>query len=166
MNRGVFIAEEGKSLDRREIRYRSDRPHMQASLLAKDPPHMDITEMSGGTALATTGIETKRETILTLEHGLSYTPEVLLYFYVVSYDGSTTDPRADTYYDGRLIMLAGTVDDLLMAEVDKKEVRIVHELSDFVGLGHTSDGPKWNVRLKYYILSLDSHVEEYNTRGY
>lgn len=166
MRRGVFVADEGKSIDRKEIRYRSDRPHLQASLIPKDPPHMDIVEFVGGTPLAVGGVGQLQETILVLEHGLPYTPEVLLYFYAVSYDGSTTDPRVDTYYDNRLIMTSGTVDDLIMAKVNEKEVRIIHELNDFVGLGFVSDANKWNIRLKYYILSVDSHVDEYNTRGY
>lgn len=167
MSRGLFIAKDGKSVGRRRNRFDSGNPHLQINLLKK-PLHMDILTLTGGTALSLASPGSEEEMLDEFEHGLPYTPEVMNFFYVASYGGSPTDPKAGTYSSDRIIYSgsSGTVADAIYLEVNEKYVRIMHRLELFFGGPYTSDADEYTIRLKYYILSNDSHVAEYNTRGY
>lgn len=169
LRRGIFIAKEGKEVGPTNNRYESDNLHLQASLL-KVPEHMAITTISGGTAFVTTAVvSTQMETLLTIPHGLSYTPELLIYFYAVSYNGSTTDAKASKYSIGNFVYLGGVVTDSIYATVDATNIKVIHRMDDFIGMGvgaYTSDADKWSIRIKYYILSNDSHVPSYSLGGY
>lgn len=166
MSRGIFIAEPGKNVDQ-ALQYRSDEQHYQVNLL-KNPPHLDIQEFRGGTGWASNTTESKEETLFSIEHGLPYTPEILIYLYVKSYNGSTTDPAAGTYSEKAIIMSgsAGAVADALYAKVDSKYFKIVHGFENFLAVSYTSDADKYLIRLKYYILSNKAGVDSYITRGY
>jgi hypothetical protein len=167
--RGIYIAKDSKSVGIGDNRYESDRPHLQASLI-KTPAHLDITEMTGGTGW-TTGASpgTTSETLLTIPHNLPYTPDVLVYFYSISYNGSTSDSRAGKYGLDRFIYSGGSgaVYDALFVEVDGTNLYIKHFLEDFFGgVGYTSGANLYRMRIKYYILSNQSGVNSYNTKGY
>jgi hypothetical protein len=169
MRAGIFIAQDGKPIGRGNNRFDTTRPHLQANLL-KTPAHMDIpANFIAGTAQAVLDGESDIEDILTIKHNLPYTPEVLVYFYVVSYDGSTVTYPAGTYSADVLVMSGslGTAADSLYAAVNSTDLIIRHQTESFGYPGtYTSEAPKFLVRLKYYILSNNSHVESYITRGY
>lgn len=167
--RGIYIAKDGKSVGIGDNRYESDRPHLQASLI-KSPPHLDLVEINGGTGW-TTGASpnTWTETLLTVPHNLPYTPDVLVYFYSISYNGSTADSRAARYGLDRFLYSgsSGVVYDALLVEVDGTNLYIKHFLEDFWGgVGYTSGANLYRMRIKYYILSNPSGVTSYTTKGY
>ncbi len=170
VSRGIFIAESGKSVGKGSDRYRSDRPHLMASLI-KDPPHMDILTFDGGAGSTVAPGNLTTETLTTIKHNLPYTPEVLVYFYAVSYGGDPNHIKAGLYGADRIIYSgsAGTVTDMLYASVNETNLDIIHsiDVSAFFTPGsYVSDANQYIIRLKYYILSNDSHVQSYNTRGY
>lgn len=166
-HRGIFIAQDGKSVGRGSNRYESDRQHLQVSLI-KDPVHMDVPPLfAGGTALSGGASTSQTETLKTIKHNLPYTPELLIYFYAYSYGGSTTAPQAGGYYADYYVYSGslGTVTDILFAEVDSQNVYIKHKLdvgSSYVGT-YTSDADDYQIRMKYFILSNDSHLDSYTT---
>lgn len=167
--RGIYIAKDSKSVGIGDNRYESDRPHLQASLI-KTPPHMDLTELNGGTGWTTSGVPSvQSETLLTIPHNLPYTPEVLVYFYSISYNNSTSDPLAGRYGLDRFLYSGsfGGAYDGLYAEVNETNLLIKHYLEDFFGgTGYVSPANLYRMRIKYYILSNPSGVNSYNTRGY
>lgn len=167
MRRGIYIAKPGKPIKRTGNQFQTDKPHLLVNL-QKKPVHMDILSFEGGRALVSSGVSDQKETLVEIEHGLSYTPEVLVFFYVKSYAGSPTDPLAGQYADKALYYSGsnGAVFDTLYAKVDGQSLKIIHELDDQFGFGYTSDADDYEIQLKYYILSKDSGVLEYNTRGY
>ena len=166
MSRGIFIAEPGKNVDQ-GLQYRSDDPHLQVNLL-KDPPHLDIVEFRGGTAFSSSSTGSQEETVFEIEHGLSYAPEILIYMYVKSYGGSTSDPKAGSYSEKAIIMSgsSGTVADSLYASVDTEKFSIIHQLENFFGIPYNSDADQYLIRMKYYILSNPAGPSSYITRGY
>jgi len=169
MSKGLFVARQGKGIGRNGNQFDSDIPHMLISLI-KDPAHMGVIEFSGGTAFvgSSGAVSDQIETLFTVNHGLSYTPEVLFFLYAVSYNGSTSDSHAGSYSDRALYYSgsAGTITDSLYAKVNQTSFRILHELDNFWPIDYTSDASAYRIRLKYYIISKDSRVAEYNTRGY
>lgn len=163
--RGIFIANDGRTVDDNDFRYASDKPHVNVSMVA-DPRHFDVLEFSGGTAFSMTAGSPalQREELITpIRHNLPYTPEVFFYFYVAAYGGNPTHSLTGRYITKVFVLNAGAADDLIYAEVDRNEFRIIHELRDVAGATVTSDAPQYLIRMKYYITSLDSRVEEYNT---
>lgn len=168
MRRGIFIAETGKSVGKNTNKFESDKPHLQVNLV-REPFHLDIQDFNGGTNFVSPGGGSpfdQQETLFSIRHGLPYTPEVLFYLYVVSYDGLPTDPKAGAYSNTRLSYASGLSSDLVYAEVDSDEFKIIHRLKDDFGFGLTSDADSYALRLKYYILSNDSHTTSYNTSGF
>lgn len=169
MSRGIYIARIGKSVGKGANQYDSNRPHFHVNLL-KEPKHMDILTMSGGTGWSTSGVASQQiETIYTLKHNLPYTPEILIYFYSVSYAGSTTDSRAGRYYADLFVMSGsfGAVADVLYATVDRDNIYIKHRLDDYIGgTGYVSPANNYQMRIKYFILSNDSGTTSYDTVPY
>jgi len=167
MKRGVFIAEDGKGVDQR-LQYDSTREHLQVNL-AREPFHLDIVNFPGGTDFAATiagGTVDRKETLFAVEHNLPYTPDVMFFCYVESYNGSATDPKAGYYFSDKLTLTGAIfVFDGFYAEVDEKEFRIVHRHRTDPATDHTSDASKYSMRLKYYIISRDAGVDSYNTSG-
>ncbi len=157
MSRGIFIAKNKKSVGRGRNQYDSTLPHLMVSLV-KNPPHMDTTIIPGGTALALTGVGSTEETLLTIQHNLPYTPEIMIYFYVTS---------TEEYASNNFVFSGsnGTITDVIYADVDDTSVKIKHSLDTYFG-AYTSTAPDFSLRIKYYILSNDSHVGRYNTRGF
>lgn len=157
MSKGIFIAKNKKSVGRGRNQYDSTLPHLMVNLI-KNPPHIDALIMSGGTALALTGVGSTEETLLEIKHNLPYTPEVMIYFYVTS---------TEEYSSGRFVYSGsnGTVTDVVYADVDDTNVKIKHSLDAYFG-AYTSTAPDFTLRVKYYILSNDSHMGRYNTRGF
>lgn len=150
------------------LRFQTDNPHFQVSLLA-EPPHLDIPDdFRGGTAFLVSSGNISTETLMAIPHHLPYTPEVQAYLYAVSYNGSTTDPKAGLYSADNLVLSgsAGTIADVLYIEVDNQNLYIKHSTENFFAPDYTSDADKYMIRLKYYIFSNNSHVASYNTRGY
>lgn len=164
MRRGIYIAKDGKSVGKNNNRFETDRPHLQVNL-KREPFHLDIVEFDGGTNLVSPGGSAfdQTETLFSIEHGLPYTPEILMYLYVTSYGGDPNDLKAGLYTNKLLVLASGLVGDLIYAEVDDTEMRIVHRLADEFGFGYTSDAADYEIRLKYYILSNDSHLDSYTT---
>ena len=158
MSRGIFIAKNKKSVGRGRNQYDSTKPHLMVSLI-KNPPHLDGLIMPGGTALTLAGIGSTEETLLTIKHNLPYTPELMIYFYVTS---------TEEYATGRFVFSgsSGGLADVIYADVDDTNVKIKHSLETWYFGGATSNAPDFTLRIKYYILSNDSHVGRYNTRGF
>lgn len=144
-----------------EALYDSRKPRINIDLTAT-PKRMDIVNIRGGTALAVGTVGTRyREVLLPIAHNLGYTPECFVYFYVRKYNGLTTAPQADNYSGDILSyssFIVTTANDAIFYEVDNKELRIVHEIVDFVTTGVVSDADKYELRVKYYISSNDSHT--------
>lgn len=165
MSHGIYIAKDGKQVGKKRNRFDTDVPHYQINLL-KSPKHMDVFDIVAGTALNTATIED--ETLLTIDHNLGYTPEVMAYFYVVSYDGSTTHDNAGRYGPQMLLMSGsiGAFSDALFFEVNDKQIKLKHELEIYIGGAQTSEAPKFFVRIKYYIFSRPARVSEYNTKWF
>lgn len=164
LRRGIFIAKDGKSVGPGDNRYESDKPRLLTSLI-QTPPHLDLQTFAGGTSWTVGAGGDQSETLLTIPHNLPYTPEVLVYFYVISYGGSTSHIKAAVYMADRLWYTSGAgADDLIYASVDGTNLEITHQTQ--TGPGYTSDAAQYQIRLKCYILSNDSHVTSYNTRGY
>lgn len=167
VRRGIFVANDGSPISRGSNKYESDRPHLQVNLL-KNPVHMAVPPLfAGGTALSGGASTSQTETLNTIKHNLPYTPELLIYFYAYSYGGSTTAPQAGGYYADYYVYSGslGTVTDILFAEVDSRNVYIKHRL-DVSGLypgTYTSDADDYQIRMKYFILSNDSHIDSYTT---
>lgn len=157
MSRGIFIAKNKKSVGGNRNQYDSTKPHLMVSLV-KNPPHMDTLVMVGGTALSLPGAGSTEETLLTIKHNLPYTPEIMIYFYVAS---------TEEYASSRFIFSGsnGTISDVIYADVDDTNVKIKHSLDTYFG-AYTSTAPDFSLRVKYYILSNDSHTGRYNTRGF
>lgn len=169
MSAGIVIAEPGKMLGEGRPRYDSRRGRWQVDLTAR-PEHLKIETFVGGSAfVASSGaVSDQLETLLDVRHGLEYTPEVLAYFYAVTYGGSDTHPKAAKYGNGVLIYSgsAGTIADNLYISVDRTSLKVIHELDNFWPINYNSDANQYVIRMKYYILSNDSGVASYNTRGY
>jgi len=119
--------------------------------LDRDPPHLDLLNMSGGTALASGASPvTLTETLFTMEHHLLYKPKVLVYFYTDFY--SSTDVG---YGLGTLVYaLAGAYYDRVTYAVTDTTFSIVHILSDIAGVSYTSTAPSKKLRIKYMIFSI------------
>jgi len=165
-NRGFFIAEDGETVSSGNLKFDTSKPHLLTNL-RMDPPHLDILETNGGTNFVMgSWPSSNSETLFTTPHHLPYTPELLIYFYSISYGGSTTDPKAATYYADRFLYSYGALwTDILYAEVDETNFYIKHYMENYWGSGQTSDANSWEIRIKYYILSNDSGVSSYNTSG-
>lgn len=171
--RGLFIADQYKSVAKKEYIFASDVPHMPINLIPQSPPHMNMVEISGGTGWdGTAGAVYYKETLLTIPYTLPYIPELLVYFDAYTFDGSTTDVKAGRYAADVLIYsgASGTVYDVLYAEIVRGELRIVHEFdNDIAGfpIPYTSDANRYKIRIKYYLISKDSgSTAGYNTRGF
>jgi len=95
---------------------------------------------------------------------LPYTPEAYVFFYAKTYGGSATDLHAGTY-SGNLLLYSGslsTATDQIYMEVKGDALYIRHSVENFAFPGtFTSDANKYLLRLKYYILSNNSHVASY-----
>lgn len=145
--------------------YDSRRPRLQASL-DSNPPHLALLDnFKGGTALVSNVSVIQREVLARIPHVLKYTPECLVYFYTKSYKGSITDDRVGAYNGGVCEMPGNSIaiEDKIFFECDATELRIVHTLQDFGGFSpYTSEAPSYIFRIKYYILSNDSHVHSYD----
>jgi len=166
MSQGIYIAGDGG----RQLKPQHDsRRHRMNVNLTKDPAHLKILDdFSGGSALPAVFAVEQREVLYRIEHKLPYTPEVLAYFYVKSYDGNPAHAFAG-YYSGQLYVYSRFVftftDDQIFIEVDDKEFRIVHTLFDPVGDPYTSDANKYIFRIKYYILSNPAGKPSYSYQG-
>lgn len=169
MKQGIFIAKPGKSVGPNNNQFDTNNPHLLINLL-KNPKHMDIVQFRGGTNfVASNGaVSDQIETLFSIRHGLAYTPEVFFYLLALTYQGSATHAKAGSYADKNMIISGslGTITDSIYAKVDGESFSIVHELDNFWPINFTSDAADYNLQLKYYILSRDSKVSSYNTRGY
>lgn len=160
---GLLVFASGDS-NPNDATYDSRRQRLQASL-GDTPAHLALLDnFSGGTALAG-AITPVREILLPIPHNLPYTPEVLIYFFAKAYKGSTTDPLTGGYGGGSYIYptTGPAYFDRIFVEVNATSVNIVHQLDDFDGTAFTSTAPNFTLRIKYYILSNDSHVASYTT---
>lgn len=164
-SRGFFIADDGEAIGG-DLKFDTSKPHLLTNL-KKDPPHLDIVETTAGTDFVMgTAPDSDVETLLTTPHHLPYTPELLVYFYSVSYDGSTSHANAGIYFNDRFLLSYSALHtDILYAEVDETNFYIKHYMENYWSSGQTSDASKWYIRIKYYILSLDSGLDSYNTSG-
>lgn len=165
MSQGIFVADSAQNFRQLKAQHDSRRGRMNVDL-TRDPKHLRLLDdFSGGTSLAAIfGVEV-REVLHRVEHHLPYTPEVYGYFYVKSYDGNPAHAFAG-YYSGQVYMYSRFVftftNDQIFFEVDDKEVRIVHSLFDGFGDPYNSDANKYIFRVKYYIMSIDSHLPSYS----
>lgn len=166
--RGLYIAKNHGDIDKGETLFSSDSAHLQINMLPEDP-HMDIVEINGGSAwVGLNGVPFyQKETLYTIPYNLPYIPELLVYLQAYAYDGSTTTYPAGIYAADVVVYsgAAGTVGDIIYAEIDRNEIRIVHEFeNDTSGLAvpYTSDANRYTMRIKYYIISKDS----FSTTGY
>lgn len=126
---------------------------------------MDILEMTGGTALTLPAVGSTEETLFEIEHKLPYTPEVMVFFYMAASDGLATEEYAvdRLIYSGSI----GTMTDVIYASVDERYFRLKHLFERYFDAAPTtSTAPQFSLRVKYYILSNDSHIEEYDTKGF
>lgn len=166
---GLLVFGQGGGPTSRQNDYDSRNKRLQVSLIDTPPKLAILDNFVGGTALVSSTSAQQREVLGTpIKHNLPYTPEVFMYIYTKSYGGSITDAKAGGYGGGAYFYSgsSGTIEDKIFFEVDDKEVRIVHTLDDFLfGGGYVSDAPKYLLRIKYYILSNDSHVKSYNFAG-
>jgi hypothetical protein len=167
MSRGLFIAQSGEDLSKTPLQFDSDNAKVLVNLRA-DPPHLDEKTLRTATNFVSVAAGSQQETLFSINHGLGYTPEVLVYFYVVSYGGSLTHDNAARYSNKNTLLSGtnGSVADSIYASVNSTSLDIVHELADFFGVGYTSDAASWVVKVKYYIISRDSKVSTYTTKGY
>lgn len=145
--------------------YDTRKGRLQARLRS-DPPHLAIIDnFPGGTALTASLADRVTETLYTIPHKLSYTPEAYVFFYVKTYNGSTIDIKAGSY-NGNVLYYSGstgTYVDKIYMEVDNKNLYIKHDIYQVFPIGSTtSDANKYLLRLKYYILSNNSHVADYS----
>lgn len=165
-NRGFFIANDGKGVSSGDLKFDTSRPHLSASL-KMDPPHLDILETVGGTNFVLGAAPTSRsETLFTTPHKLPYTPELLIYYYAVSYNNDPNHANAGVYYVDRFLYgYSASYTDILYAEVDGTNFYIKHYMENYFSSGQTSTAANWLIRVKYYILSNDSGVTSYNTSG-
>jgi len=168
MTQGLLVFGQSGSPTGQDLAYDSRKSRLQVSLVDTPPKLAILDNFPGGTALVSNVTTQQREVLEVIKHNLPFTPEVFLYIYTKTYGGSNTDPKAGGYggqayfYSGS----AGTIEDKITFEVDANEFRIVHTLDDFLyGGGYVSDAPKYILRLKYYILANDSHVDSYSLSG-
>ena len=162
---GIIIAEDGQTIRSGRAKVDSRRARWIVDLEA-DPKHMDLILTTAGTALADRGnFETQRETLATIDHKYGFTPVVAVYFYVISDNGSTNTGLAQQY-TGELLVLSGTsgiVNDAVTYEVDKNQLRIYHSLfTRGFPPNYTSPAPKYSLRVKYYIMAVDSGSNGYS----
>lgn len=167
MKYGIIIAGDGTTLEDEGARkFDSREIHLPVDF-ESDPKHYDVKTMAGGTALSVVESDpnVKQETLLTVNHNYGYTPFVFAYFYVISYNGSTTDPKAGGYSDNFYPYSgsSGTVQDFITFRVDNTKMQIVHYLTNFAfGPAYTSDANKYQMRIKYYIAPIDCKVTAYS----
>lgn len=154
----------------RDSAYDSRLGRLQTDL-TRTPPHLALIDnFPGGNAFTSNpagspATVTTREVLATIPHGLPFTPEVLVYFFVKSVNGNPADANANGYSASVYFLsgASGTVEDTVNIEVDSKELRIVHQLQDFgFGVTYTSPAPGYLFRVKYYILSNPAHVDQYS----
>lgn len=163
---GFFIAEDGESVNSGKMKFTSKYPHLNASL-KQDPAHLDVVITPGGTAFVMGAAPSSQtETLLTTPHHLPYTPEIMIYYYAISYGGDTGHVLAGKYYVDRFLLgYSASYDDILYAEVDDTNFYVKHYMANYFSSGQTSTAPNWSIRIKYYILSNDSGTTSYNTSG-
>lgn len=163
---GILIAEDGMGVSQGEYKFDSRARHLPIDLEAS-PRHYDIVEMAGGTALgiAANSTETKQETLLEIPHKLGYTPFCIAYFYIISKNGNAVSAPAGNYsgdfypYSGSL----GTLSDFITYKVNRESFRIIHYLNGSgLGPAYTSDANTYQLRIKYYIASIDTGVDSYS----
>lgn len=163
----IIIAEDGKDVEQGEFKFDTKKRHLPIDLEAL-PRHYDIAEMAGGTAITISAGDSSvhQETLLTVPHKLGYTPFVFMYVYVISYNGnSVSSPAGDYipdayYYSGA----SGTIQDILTFKVDASNFKIIHYATvfSFFGGAHTSDANLYQLRIKYYISSIDTGITSYS----
>jgi hypothetical protein len=148
MRYGLFIPGKNKQVDDKNLQYDSRKPRMQIAL-GKDPTHLDLLSIPGGTALATTGgsAQTKSETLFSMTHKLPYQPKALVYFYVEG-------PSGTRYGLGKSFYAYGPINDYVGYSVTDTTFSIVHILEDPYGFSYTSGAPSHKLRIKYMILSI------------
>jgi hypothetical protein len=124
----------------------SRRSRLQVAML-KDPPHLNIFELSGITAIASTAGNGyyAQETLFSIKHGLGYRPKVFVYFYGLS----NNSYAVGTYFYGY-----GTADDYITYRADDETLEILHIVDGYGLTEYTSLAPSGGkIRLKYMICS-------------
>lgn len=124
----------------------SRRSRLQVAML-KDPAHLNIFELSGITAIASTvgNGYYAQETLFSMKHGLGYRPKVFVYFYGLA----NNSYAVGTYFYGY-----GAADDYITYRVDDETLEILHIVDGYDFTEYTSlapDGGK--IRMKYMICS-------------
>lgn len=156
---GILIAEDGKTIRNARNKVDSRRRTLILDMEA-DPKHMGIIETTGGNSYTDSGpIGRSQDILFRLNHKLGYAPLVDCYFYVLSYDGNTSDLAAGGY-GNQVFFLSGsggTVADIASFEADTQEFRLVHNFDAFgFTTGFVSTAQKYLFRVKFYIYSIDT----------
>lgn len=141
MSQGILVKLKGDvTYDSRNI-----RPQIA---VGRDPKHLDILNISPGTAIVSSAGNgfLAQEVLLTIKHNLKYKPKVLVYLYIVS---------NGRYGVGSYIYGAGAATDSISYRVDSEKLEVIHTLDDtFLNIGLTSTAPTFvGVRVKYLIFS-------------
>ncbi len=160
---GVFVAKPGNSIGRGDLGYRSDRPRFQVALKPR-PKHIQIfDDFVGGTALPVVDFTSTYETLATIPHGRTYTPETLSYYFIKSHLGDSVSLPAGRYNSDKYLY-SGTAPyyDIIYTEADRTNVYIKHATQGFIASPSPSVAPDYILRVKIYILSNDSRRTSYN----
>ena len=148
MSHGLLIPGNDKDIDSRNLWYDSRNTRMNIAL-DRDPPHLQLLKIGGGTALSCgLGPTTVTETLFTMEHHLPYKPRVLVYFY--SDQISPPAYAVGTLYYGAI----GPIEDYVGYVVTDTTFSIVHTLLSWGGLSYTSTAPSFKLQIKYMIFSI------------
>jgi hypothetical protein len=158
---GIYVA--GDSFREGDLLYDSRKQHLLTSLIA-NPPHLDILEKFRVGKMTVPSGQTKEQEVFSIKHGLPYTPECLVYFYVE--EEVTNDPLNAIgvgFYNGSKIGSGTSFENFLFIRVDDTYFKIIHFMDDFLSTGpHDSFLHHYSFRIKYYIFSLDSKVGTYD----
>ena len=148
MSQGLIIPGDDRTIDDSNYWFDSRNTRMNIAL-DRDPPHLQLLNIGGGTALSC-GLAptTVTETLFTMEHHLPYKPKVLVYLF----SNEITNP---SYAVGRLFYdVGGPIEDSVSYTVTDTAFSIVHTLVSYGGAPYTSTAPSKKLQIKYMIFSI------------
>lgn len=145
MSYGIVTTKENETADNGRFAFDSSIPRLQVAV-DKDPKHLDRIRVLGNNQDANVGngfyIE---ETLFSIDHGLKYTPKVLVYF---------NNIFNNIYNVGRYYYAFGAADDYLTYRVNETSFKIIHITTGYGAFPLTSAAQSAGlIQIKYMILS-------------
>lgn len=158
---GIIVAADGKTINDTLI-YDSRTPHLLIDTRRNSSKLLDLVEMTGGTALATTyNAGPLREELFSVKHELTYVPRTSVSFYVHDAPAVTiVGHNPIGTFSSDLLALTplggiGAPIDYIYMTIDETYLKIMHYYAAGDALNptltHTSDAPLWRITMKYMI---------------